>query len=63
MNSTTTISIPVLDGKNYNRWCVQMRVLFDYHELLNVVEEGVADLPNSADDVQKAFHREQQKKG
>ena len=32
MNSTQ-LSVPILDGKNYNKWCVQMRVLFDYHEL------------------------------
>ncbi|GAB2278278.1 hypothetical protein Dimus_039278 [Dionaea muscipula] len=62
MNGTTNISIPILDSKNYNRWCVQMRVLFDYHELLGVIEEGVAELSNTADDAQKASHRELKKR-
>jgi len=35
--------------KNYNRWwCVQMRVLFDYHELWDVAESGVSTLAANA---------------
>jgi len=51
MNSTQ-LSVPILDEKNYNRWCVQMRVLFDYHELWDVVESGVSALAANATEVQ-----------
>ncbi|GKV45648.1 hypothetical protein SLEP1_g52709 [Rubroshorea leprosula] len=62
MNGPIQISVPVLDGKNYNRWCVQMRVLFDYHELLSVVENGVAEIAENANDAQKHAYRESKKK-
>jgi hypothetical protein len=38
MNNST---VPMLDGKNYLRWSRQMQVLFEYHELLTIVEVGV----------------------
>jgi len=47
MNSTQ-LSVSILNGKNYNQWCVQMRVLFDYHELWDVVESGVSALGDNA---------------
>jgi len=57
MNSTQ-LSIPIPDGKNYNRWCVQMRVLFDYHELWDVVESEVSALADNAIEVQRVAHRD-----
>lgn len=56
MNSSTEILVPILDGKNHNRWSVQIRVLFDYHKLLDVVENGVVDLAENATDAQKNTH-------
>jgi len=61
MNSTQ-LSVPILDGKNYNRWCVHMRVLFDYHELWDVVESGVSALANNAIGAQRVAHHDQKKK-
>jgi len=56
MNSTQ-LSVPILDGKNYNRWCVQMRVLFDYHELWDVVESVVSALVDNATEVRIVTRR------
>ncbi|GKU93614.1 hypothetical protein SLEP1_g7191 [Rubroshorea leprosula] len=39
-----------------------MRVLFDYHELLSVVENGVAEIAENANDAQKHAYRESKKK-
>jgi len=61
MNSTQ-LSVSILDGKNYNRWCVQMRVLLDYHELWDVVESGVSALAANATEAQRVAHRDQKKK-
>ena len=52
----------MLDGKNYNRWTVQMRVLFDYDELLDIMEKGFEALDEKATDAQKAVHKENKKK-
>jgi len=48
----TQLLVPILEGKNYNRWCVQMRVLLDYHELWDVVESGVSALADNAIEAQ-----------
>ncbi|GAV68389.1 hypothetical protein CFOL_v3_11892 [Cephalotus follicularis] len=62
MNGSVQLSIPIFDGKNYNRWCAHMRVLYDYHELLAVVENGVTDLAENATKAQINTHREIKKK-
>lgn len=62
MNNTTQLLVSILDGKNYNRLCVQMKVLFDYHNLWDVVESGVSALADNATDAQRVAYREQRKK-
>jgi len=61
MNSTQ-LSVLILDGKNYNHWCVQMKVLFDYHELCDVIESRVFALADNATEAQRVAHRDQKKK-
>ncbi|GKU86688.1 hypothetical protein SLEP1_g1181 [Rubroshorea leprosula] len=39
-----------------------MRVLFDYDELLSIVENGVAEIVENASDAQKHAHRDSKKK-
>jgi len=39
-----------------------MKVLFDYHELCDVVESGVSALGDNATEAQKVAHRDQKKK-
>ena len=39
-----------------------MRVLFDYHELWDVVESGVSALGDNATEAQRVAHRDQKKK-
>ena len=60
--NATQLSVPILDGKNYNRWCLQMRVLFDYHKLWDVVESGMSALATNATEAQRVAHRDQKKK-
>ena len=45
-------------SRNY----VQMRVLFDYHELWDVVESGVSVLADNATEAQRVAHCDQKKK-
>lgn len=54
--------LPVLDGKNYSRWRIQMRVIFGYQEVTDVVNGGVQALGENPTDAQRATHREQTKK-
>jgi len=39
-----------------------MRVLFDYHDLWDVVESGVSTLAANATEAQRVAHRDQKKK-
>jgi len=39
-----------------------MRVLFDYHDLWDVVESGVSALGDNATEAQRVAHRDQKKK-
>lgn len=31
----------ILDGKNYDRWIIQMKVVFRYQDVLKVIRNGV----------------------
>jgi len=38
-----------------------MKILFDYHELWDVVESGVSALADNATEAQRVAHRDQKK--
>ncbi|XP_019439046.1 PREDICTED: uncharacterized protein LOC109344747 [Lupinus angustifolius] len=61
-NSGFTMSLPVLVGKNYDRWQVQMKVLFGYQEVLEVVQNGVQLVEDDAPEVQQSTSRESKRK-
>ena len=55
-------NLPVLDGKNWDRWCVQMKVIFGYQEVTENVMEGFPDLGENPSEAQRAAHKESKKK-
>lgn len=54
--------LSMLDGKNYSRWRIQMRVIFRYQEVTEVVNGGVQALGENPTNAQRNTHREQIKK-
>jgi len=38
----------ILDGKNWNRWSVQMHALFGFQDVLDIVKKGYNQLPKLA---------------
>lgn len=68
MTNGSTISMQFLGnllifkGENYERRIVQMKVIFIFQDVAEIVNEGVPTLKANADDVQKAAHKEQRKK-
>lgn len=56
MNSVSNERIPtnlsILDAMNYDKWCKQMKVLFDYQNVLEVIENGVTPLVQDATETQ-----------
>ncbi|XP_019429606.1 PREDICTED: uncharacterized protein LOC109337148 [Lupinus angustifolius] len=55
-------NLPVLDGKNWNRWRVQMKALMGYQEVDEIVEQGVPPLVEGATEEQRKMHKEIKKK-
>ncbi|XP_019423054.1 PREDICTED: uncharacterized protein LOC109332526 [Lupinus angustifolius] len=61
-NSGLTMTLPILDGKNYERWSVQMKVLFGYQEVLEIVQDGYESIGEDATKTQRSILRECKKK-
>jgi len=64
MNSNENISahLLVLDGKNSDKWVKQMKVIFGFRDVLEIVNNGVEVLPTNPTDVQRIAHKEVKKK-
>ncbi|XP_050877523.1 uncharacterized protein LOC127081294 [Lathyrus oleraceus] len=61
-NDRIPTNLPILDSKNYDKWEKQMRVLFGYQEVLEIVVNGVTQLGAEATDIQRATHKEEKNK-
>ncbi|KHN44538.1 hypothetical protein glysoja_041736, partial [Glycine soja] len=61
-NGNFPANLPILEGKNWNKWSVQMKVIFAYQEVQEVVDEGYPALVEGATEAQRAVHRENNKK-
>lgn len=33
-------NLPILDGKNYKKWCIQVRVIFGFQKVMDIVNPG-----------------------
>ncbi|XP_019457537.1 PREDICTED: uncharacterized protein LOC109357938 [Lupinus angustifolius] len=56
------MNLPVLDGKNYDHWSIQMKAIFGFQECREVVLEGVQQLGEDPTEAQKLEFREAIKK-
>jgi hypothetical protein len=62
-NGNIAVHLPVLDGKkNWDRWVKQMKVIFGFQDVLEIVSNGFEPLPENPTDVQRNTHREAKKK-
>ncbi|XP_019435858.1 PREDICTED: uncharacterized protein LOC109342302 [Lupinus angustifolius] len=59
-NFATTL--PVLDGKNWSRWCIQMKAIFGYQDVADIVEEGFPILEEGATEAHRNAHKQNKKK-
>ncbi|GAU29060.1 hypothetical protein TSUD_278170 [Trifolium subterraneum] len=54
--------LPILNGKNYDFWCKQMKVVFGFQDVWDLVSSGFEPITESSSDVQKATFKEQKKR-
>ncbi|XP_019460089.1 PREDICTED: uncharacterized protein LOC109359850 [Lupinus angustifolius] len=55
------MTLPILDTKNYDRWRIQMRTIFGFQEVLEIVEDGYQEVGDSANEAQRTSYRESKK--
>ncbi|CAL0333188.1 unnamed protein product [Lupinus luteus] len=61
-NNRFTMTLPPLNGKNYERWQVHMKVFFRYQEVLDVVQDGFQTVGEDAIEAQRSLFRECKKR-
>ncbi|KAA8538068.1 hypothetical protein F0562_027352 [Nyssa sinensis] len=62
LNGSIQPNLPKFDGNKFGRWCIQMKVLFGYQKILEIVENGFADPGENATIAQREALRENKKK-
>ncbi|KAK2430024.1 hypothetical protein QL285_028404 [Trifolium repens] len=54
--------LPILDSTNWDRWHKQMRVIFGFQEVQEVIKTAIEDLAETATEAQRTAHRALKKK-
>ncbi|MCI40598.1 hypothetical protein A2U01_0061831, partial [Trifolium medium] len=61
-NGHFQMNFPILNNKNYDNWCKQMKVVFSFQEMWNLVTEGVPKIGARATNEEKTTNKELKKK-
>ncbi|GAU21786.1 hypothetical protein TSUD_329110 [Trifolium subterraneum] len=61
-SSSFPANLPILDGKNWDQWCVKMKVIFGFQEVQELITNGLPALKANANEVQQATHKQLKKK-
>jgi hypothetical protein len=43
-NGEFTVHLPIFDIKNYDQWVAKMKVIFNFQDVLEIVNDGIAAL-------------------
>ena len=55
-------NLSILKNNNYENWCKQIKIVFCYQDLWDLVKEGVTTLAENATDQERVAHKELKKK-
>ncbi|XP_073221577.1 uncharacterized protein [Cicer arietinum] len=61
-NDKIPTNLLILDSKNYDKWHKQMKVLFGYQDVLDMITDGITPLGKEATAAQQAKFKEDKKK-
>ncbi|KAJ1395814.1 gag-polypeptide of LTR copia-type [Sesbania bispinosa] len=61
-NDQIPAKLPVFDRANYERWTAQMKVVFRYQGVLDIILTDITPLETNPTEAHRATHREQMKK-
>ncbi|XP_019460079.1 PREDICTED: uncharacterized protein LOC109359840 [Lupinus angustifolius] len=57
-----TMNLPILDGKNFDHWSIQMNAIFGFQECLDVVQQGVQEVDENSIGVEKLEFKDAKKR-
>ncbi|XP_019423028.1 PREDICTED: uncharacterized protein LOC109332500 [Lupinus angustifolius] len=57
-----SMTLPVLDTKNYDRWRIQMKAIFGFQEVYEIIQNGYQEIEDDANEAQRTIFRESKKK-
>ncbi|CAL0328322.1 unnamed protein product [Lupinus luteus] len=57
-----TMTLPILDNKNYDRWGNHMKAVFGFQEVLEIVQKGYQEIGEGAIEGQRTMYNEAKKK-
>lgn len=60
-NGNIPPNLPIFYGKNWDRWCAKMRVIFNFQECNEVVDGGYEPLGENPTNAQRETHKETKK--
>ncbi|XP_022637664.1 uncharacterized protein LOC111241828 [Vigna radiata var. radiata] len=61
-NRILTVNLPILTKKNWDRWSAQMRILFKFHDVSDVVESDCQEFASGTTDEQKVISKKKDNK-
>ncbi|XP_019435536.1 PREDICTED: uncharacterized protein LOC109342032 [Lupinus angustifolius] len=56
------MTLPILESKNYDRWRIQMKIIFGFQEVYEFVQNGYQEVGENANEAQRTSYRESKKK-
>jgi hypothetical protein len=61
-NGNFHANFSILDRKNYDNWCKQMKVVFGYQDVWDFVQNGVTPIGDRATDEERVLYKDKNKK-
>jgi hypothetical protein len=61
-NNSLPSNLPILDNKNWDQWCIRMKVIFGFQEVEDLVSNGYEALAENATEAQQITFKETKKK-
>ncbi|XP_019430780.1 PREDICTED: uncharacterized protein LOC109338097 [Lupinus angustifolius] len=55
-------NLPILDGKNWNRWRIQMATIMGFQQVSEIVEDGLPEMADVTIEAQRMLYKEIKKK-
>ena len=61
-NGNMSTKLPIFDGKNWNRWMIQMRVLFGAQDVFALVTDGYNQVAEDATEEERGAEKQEEER-